>query len=158
MYDATFDDSMSEIDRAVEALRQRGAKKVVVAGQSMGANAALGYAATRQGADAVIALAPGHTPDLISATFAGDVQRARDLIAAGNGKEKQQFGDSNRGTHFTVTATPEVYLSWFDPDGSAVVPKSAAAIKKPLPILTIIASRGKTISSPRRRPILKATS
>ncbi|OZA23534.1 MAG: hypothetical protein B7X93_12060 [Hydrogenophilales bacterium 17-61-9] len=143
MYDATHDEAMSEIDRAVDALRQKGAVKIVVAGQSMGANAALGYAATRNGADGVIAMAPGHTPELgkTRRNAATDVQRARDLIEFGDGKEKQAFSDTNQGKRSAVSATAEVYLSWFDPDGPAVMPKSAAAFKKPLPLLMIVGSR-----------------
>ena len=41
IYDASFDEAMYEIDRAIDSLRQKGAKFVVVAGHSLGANAAL---------------------------------------------------------------------------------------------------------------------
>jgi esterase/lipase len=37
IYDASFEEAMVEIDREVDALRQNGAKLVVVAGQSLGA-------------------------------------------------------------------------------------------------------------------------
>ena len=143
MYDATYDESMSEIDQAVQALRQKGASKVVVAGQSMGANAALGYAAARTGADGIIAMAPGHTPELTQSrnNAAADVRRAKSLIEEGKGREKQEFSDTNQGRRSTVMATPEVYLSWFDSEGDAVMPKSAAAFKKPLPLLVIVGSR-----------------
>jgi len=44
-----------------------------------------------------------------------------------------------------VAATAEVYLSWFDPDGPAVMPKSAASFKVPTPLLLVVGSgeRGK---------------
>lgn len=143
MYDSSFDESMTEIDQAVQALRQKGARKVIVAGQSMGANAALGYAAHRGGADGIIAMAPGHTPELKLSreAAAADVRRAKNLIDEGKGKEKQTFGDTNQGMQSTVSATAEVYFSWFDPDGKAVMPTSAAALKKPIPLLVIIGSR-----------------
>lgn len=143
MYDSSFDTSMDEIDQAVQALRQQGAKKVFLAGHSMGANAALGYAAYRDGADGIIAMAPGHTPELGRSrdSAASDVARAKELIAEGKGNEPQQFSDTNQGKRSTVMATAAVYLSWFDPDGLAVMPKSAAAIKKPIPLLVIEGSR-----------------
>jgi pimeloyl-ACP methyl ester carboxylesterase len=143
MYDASFEQSMNEIDKAVQALRQQGVKKVIVVGHSMGANAALGYAATYSNADGIIALAPGHTPELANSrnSAAASVSRAKELIAAGQGKEPTQFDDSNQGKKSAVTATPEVYLSWFDPDGPAVMPKSAAAFKKPTPLLVIVGSK-----------------
>src|SRR5688500_20047890 len=63
MYDATFEQAMAQIDREFDSLRQKGAKRLVVAGLSMGANAALGYGASREGLTGVIALAPGHAPE-----------------------------------------------------------------------------------------------
>ena len=142
IYDASFEEAMAEIDRQVDALRQKGAKLVVVGGQSLGANAALGYAAARGRLGGIIALAPAHNPEI--QTFARrmgpDVRRARALVAAGKGKEKQAFSDLNQGQVLEVTATAEVYLSWFDPDGPAVMPKSAASIKTPTPLLFIVGS------------------
>ena len=67
IYDASYENAMLRIDKAVEDLRKQGVQKVVVGGYSMGENAALGYA----------------------------------------------------------------------PDGPAVVPKNAAALRAPLPILRI---------------------
>jgi dienelactone hydrolase len=54
---------MEEIDRAVARLKSQGAKKIVVAGQSFGANAAIGYGARRDGLAAIMAIAPGHVPE-----------------------------------------------------------------------------------------------
>jgi esterase/lipase len=141
IYDATFDEAMAQIDAEVQALRGKGARRVVVAGQSLGANAALGYAA-RGHTDGIIALAPAHNPEspVFSRRLSADVERARALIAAGKGREKQTFAELNQGQIMEVTATPEVYLSWLDPDGAAVMPKSAAAIKAPTPLLFIVGS------------------
>jgi pimeloyl-ACP methyl ester carboxylesterase len=142
-YDATFDDAMREVDQQVEILRQKGAVRIVVAGQSFGANVALGYAADRGGVAGVIALAPGHTPEtpLAIKLLGADVQRAKDLVAAGKGKEAAKFLDANQGQTLTVTTTPEIYLSWLDPDGKAVMPKSVAAFKSPIPLLIVVGSR-----------------
>jgi dienelactone hydrolase len=63
IYDAPFEEAMAEIDGHVYALRQKGATLVVVAGQSLGANAAFGYAASRERVGGIIALAPAHNPD-----------------------------------------------------------------------------------------------
>ncbi len=124
IYDASFEEAMSEIDREVASLRQKGAKFVVIAGHSLGANAALGYVASRDRVEGIIALAPAHTPELqgFRKRVGPDVSRARALITAGKGKEKQRFSDVNQGRDEQVTATAEVYLSWFDPDGPAVIP------------------------------------
>jgi pimeloyl-ACP methyl ester carboxylesterase len=142
IYDASYEDAMREIDREVDALKQKGAKLVVVAGQSIGANVALGYAAARDRVDGIIAMAPGHNPE--GAAFArrlsADVARAKGLVAAGKGKEKQTFSDLNQGQLMQVTATAEVYLSWLDPDGLAVMPKSAASFKRPTALLFVVGS------------------
>jgi hypothetical protein len=66
------------------------------------------------------------------------------MVAAGKGKEKQAFSDLNQGQVLEVTATAEVYLSWFDPDGPAVMPRSAASIKTPTPLLFIVGSGDRT--------------
>ena len=49
IYDATYDQAMDEIDASVEKLKKAGAKKIAVIGHSLGANAAIGYAARRKG-------------------------------------------------------------------------------------------------------------
>lgn len=146
IYDASFDEAMHEIDREIDSLRQKGAKFVVVSGHSLGANAALGYASSREGASGIIALAPAHTPELpgFIQRVAQDVRRARDLVATGKGKEKHRFSDVNQGRTLEVAATAEVYLSWFDPDGPAVMPKSAASFKVPTPLLLVVGSRDRT--------------
>ena len=63
IYDATYDQAMAEIDTAVDRLKEAGATRIVVVGHSLGGNAAIGYAARRQGLAAVVALAPGHLPE-----------------------------------------------------------------------------------------------
>jgi pimeloyl-ACP methyl ester carboxylesterase len=146
IYDASFAEAMHEIDREVDSLRQRGAKLVVVAGHSLGANAALGYASSRDSAGGIIALAPAHTPELqgFGKRVGPDVTRARALVAAGRGKEKQRFSDLNQGRPLEVAATAEIYLSWFDPDGPAVMPRSAASFKAPTPLLLVVGSQDRT--------------
>jgi len=146
IYDASFDEAMREIDREIDSLRQKGAKFIVVVGHSLGANAALGYAASRNTASGIIALAPAHTPELPAfiKRVGHDVRRARDLVATGKGKEKHRFSDVNQGRPLEVAATAEVYLSWFDPDGPAVMPRSAASFKAPTPLLLVVGSGERT--------------
>jgi pimeloyl-ACP methyl ester carboxylesterase len=142
IYDASFEEAMAEIDNEVKALRQKGVKLVVVGGQSLGANAALGYAASRGRVDGIIVLAPGHNPEQpgFARRLRADLSKARAMIAAGRGKEKTTFSDLNQGQFSEVTATGDVYASWFDPAGLAVMPKSAAAIKSPIPLLFVVGS------------------
>ncbi|MGD9922465.1 MAG: alpha/beta hydrolase [Pseudorhodoplanes sp.] len=139
IYDATFDQAMTEIDGAAERLKKAGAKKIVVMGHSLGANAAIGYAARRKNLHAVVALAPGHLPEAwaLRARTQGAIAEARKMIAAGKGDVRMSFPDLAQGIPFSVRATPAVYVSMFDPDGPAVMPKNAAAMGD-VPLLWIV--------------------
>ena len=130
IYDATFDQAMDEIDASVEKLKKAGAKKIAVVGHSLGANAAIGYAARRKDLHAVVALAPGHLPEAgpLRARASGAIVEAKKMIAAGKGDVRRSFPDLAQGIPFAISATPVVYLSMFDPDGPAVMPKNAAGM------------------------------
>jgi pimeloyl-ACP methyl ester carboxylesterase len=153
-YSATYDQAMAEIDAVVAALKAKGARRIVVIGHSLGANAAIGYAARRPGLAGVVALSPGHLPeeDPMRSFVSGAVANARELIAAGKGSVPQSFPDMAQGIPLTTTATPIVYLSMFDPDGPAVIPKNAAimgAAAVPVPLLWVV---GKLDPIDRRGP------
>lgn len=139
MYDATYDQAMAEIDLAVQKLKWAGATRVVIAGHSLGANAAIGYAARREGLFAVIALAPGHLPEAwaLRLRTKSALARARKLVAAGKGDVPGSFPDLAQGIPFVVTATPFVYLSMFDPEGPAVIPRNAAVMGE-VPFLWVV--------------------
>jgi hypothetical protein len=86
-------------------------------------------------------------------SFVSDaVARAKTLIAEGKGNVPQSFPDMAQGIPLTTSATPTVYLSWFDPDGPAVMPKNAAlmgAAPSPVPLLWVV---GKLDPIDRRGP------
>jgi dienelactone hydrolase len=138
-YDATYEQAMAEIDRAVAQLKAQGASRIVVAGQSFGANAAIGYAARRDGLAAVVALAPGHVPErpMFAQRVAPSLAKAKQLIADGKGDLPGTFADQNQAVLSDVRATPRVYVSYFDPNGPAPMPKNAAAMKQ-VPFLWVI--------------------
>src|SRR3546814_6499006 len=55
--------AMAEIAGHIKTLRGRGATRIVIAAHSMGCPAALGYAARHgEDVDALVLMAPGHTP------------------------------------------------------------------------------------------------
>jgi pimeloyl-ACP methyl ester carboxylesterase len=138
IYDRPYLDCLSEIDHAVAQLRQRGATEIVVAGQSLGGNAAIGYGARHPDIKGVIAFAPAHAPEFIAKRpeVAADIARARALIAKGEGDRRATFNDANtsaRGS-FTikVSATPRTYVSFYGADSPAVMPANAAHLKMPI--------------------------
>ena len=138
-YDATYEQAMAEIDKAVAQLKAQGATRIVVGGQSFGANAAIGYAARRDGLAGVVALAPGHVPERpgFAQRVAASVAQAKQLVADGKGDLPGTFLDQNQAKTSDVRATARVYLSYFDPNGPAPMPKNAAAMK-PVPFLWVI--------------------
>lgn len=139
-YDVPYSVALRQVHREVEKLRSRGARMVVVGGESFGANGALAYQAEYGDADALVLLAPGHMPGswYRKGITKDEVDRATVLLAEGKGKESFSFLDPtpNRPMHATV----ETYLSYFRPRGSGNVALSArqiAAKKKPIPVLVV---------------------
>jgi pimeloyl-ACP methyl ester carboxylesterase len=138
-YGATYEQAMAEIDAAAAGLKAQGATRIVVIGHSLGANAAIGYAARHPELAAVVAMAPGHLPEAegLRSHTREAVAEAKQLIAAGQGDVPRSFPDMAQGIPLTTTATPKVYLSMFDPDGPAVIPKNAEAMG-PVPLLWVV--------------------
>ncbi len=139
IYAKSYEDSMLEINAAVLQLRKEGVEKVFVAGHSMGANAALGYAARGYQFDGLILFAPGHVPGIpgFAEKVADSVEKARKMIASGQGNEKASFTDFNQGSHSTVQTTADIYLSWFDPQGPAVMSTNAAKVSPSTPVFCV---------------------
>lgn len=142
-YDVDYMQALGEIGQALAALKAKGVERVVLAGHSMGAGAALAYAArntTGPELAALILLAPGHTPEVGKQRdlLVAEVAKARELVAHGNGAEKIQFRDLNVGRATDTWLPAEVFLTYFDPEGPAVMPINAARVKKPLPVLWIV--------------------
>ena len=88
LLDVSREGAMREIDTLVGRLRAAGARRIVVAGHSMGATMAIAYGGQRD-VDAIVALAPGMHVELHARLFPDvapvELARARALIAAGRG-------------------------------------------------------------------------
>ncbi len=141
---STFEQAMTDIDEQVAKLRAEGATRIVVGGHGMGGNAALGYAARRRDLMAVMIVGPGHTPDrgALRRGAATDVERARRMIRAGGGDAVASFFDNYQGRAQPITATANAYFSWYDPNGVAIMPRNARALRlNPLPFLYLIGTR-----------------
>ena len=138
-YEIPYEQALAEIGHAISALRAQGARKIVIAGQSLGANAVMGYAARHPaGLAGVVSLAAGHTPERFGRPdIIASVDKARQMIKAGRGQELTDFADSNQGKTFQVKATPKAYVSFFDPTGPAVIPHNTAMMPK-VPFLWVI--------------------
>jgi predicted esterase len=141
LLDVPREAAMQEIDVMVGRLRASGARRIVVAGHSMGATMALAYGGQRD-VDGIIALAPGFHVELQARLFPDvlprQLARARALVAAGRGDARGSFTGINccfifRG--FATTAS--TYLSWHDPDGSGRVDRNAARVRPGTSVLLV---------------------
>lgn len=142
-YDADYPAALAEIEASVKALREKGAKKIIVGGHSFGANGAIAYAASGLEVDGVMAIAPGHTPDLerFRAAVADSVAKAKQMMADGKADESASFDDLNQGRTKTIRTTAGIYLSYFDPEGMGAMPRNAAKFPRPLPFLWVVGTQ-----------------
>lgn len=139
-YDAPYSKALEEVEAAAQTLRTKGSKKIVVAGLSFGANAALAYAASGRPVDGIAALSPGHTPerDGFRKALEPSVAKAKALSDSGNSLDTASFEDRNQGRGKTIRTSAQAYLSYFDPEGAGNMQKSASAIPTPTPIFMAV--------------------
>jgi pimeloyl-ACP methyl ester carboxylesterase len=140
-YDKDYTEALAEIDAAVARLRAKGASRIVVAGHSFGANAALAYGATRDGMGGVMMLAPGHSPDLQRGLFADGVAKAQSMIADGRAESMGRFDDNNQGQTKQVDMRARVYLSYFDPQGLGAMSVNAPKLKSGAALMVLIGDK-----------------
>lgn len=139
-YDVTVNLAEKEVEAALGALRSKGAKKLFVAGHSLGGLFALFYGREHV-VDGIVAIAPGG--DVSNSTFreklGASVELARKLVAEGKGDEKTKFYDYENSKGMTPVITmPAIYLSWFDPDGAMNQTMAVKAMNPRIPVLYIV--------------------
>jgi pimeloyl-ACP methyl ester carboxylesterase len=134
MYDATWPDCLREIDTAVAALRAAGARRIVVAGQSQGGNAAIDYGVQHPELAGVVALAPAGQPEQLvrAPMISQSITKAQQMVAGGQGGQRTEFMDTNNGQTFAVTTTPAIYLSIFLPGSQADFPMMLPRLRAPI--------------------------
>lgn len=140
----TADQAFDLIDGYAAQLRGQGATRIVVAGQSLGANIALSYAVERGNVSGVVMAAPGHNPGFLYRSndrVRMDVDRALELVKAGQGDQGFSGPDNNQGNSFTVSTTAAIYASWMDPRGKASMDAQAPRLPASIPLLMIVGDR-----------------
>lgn len=138
LYDAPFEQALAELAAAVAELRRQGCRQVLLAGHSLGANAALACAG-RQRVDGLIVLAPGHFPERMHAAglTAAALDHARAAVAAGE-SGRVALVDVFQGAARRLRLHPAHYLGYFSPDGAAVLPDNCRRLSGALPLLWVI--------------------
>lgn len=134
IYDAAFPDCLRDIDTAIAALHASGARRIVLAGQSLGGLAALVYSVQHPDLAGVIALAPAGAPSRLARNprVAQSIAKARQMLAAGQGGQRTSFEDLNTGSIITVYTTPAIFLSFLDPSGPADFVASLPQVRVPV--------------------------
>ncbi len=141
-YDVDYPAALGIVENNIQELRKKGAKIIVLAGHSMGANASIAYAAYgHEKIDAIIAVAPGHTPDLhkYHMNVESSLNKANKMIKAGQGGERESFIDLNGGRYESINMTAATYYSFNDPCGMASMPISASKVTQRIPLFWIVA-------------------
>ena len=134
----SYTDCFRDIDTAIAELKAKGAAAIVVAGLSLGGNAAIGYGATHPGLLGVIGLAPADDPRSKARQpgIAAVIAQAQDLISKGKGDEPTSFDDVNTGPRGTyamkLRTTARIYLSFYGPDSQASIPDNTARLSAPI--------------------------
>lgn len=116
----TLDDGFSLIDEIVSQVAKRG-KKVVLVGHSLGGSNALIYASRKPKREVlgVITVAPGHMlhkSNKMQRETENSVEKARSMVNAGKGDDKDYFTELNTGKVKDVRMSAVTYLSYYDLD------------------------------------------
>jgi esterase/lipase len=139
LYDIDYPAALKEIEQQVQQLRGKGAKRVIVAGQSMGSNAAVAYAASGFDLDRLVILSPGHFPEGgMGKRLYSSFEKAKRMVAANRGTDSDTFDDLNQGKQRSLKMAAATYVSYFDPDGLGAMTKNIKKLPKPIPVLLAI--------------------
>lgn len=134
----TLDEVHAMIDGFIGQLRGQGAQRIVVGGQSLGANVALSYAVARQNVAACVMLASGHSTGHVFRTYsdvAGLLEKAAALVKAGQGNQPFRGTDENQGTRLALDTTAAACLSWMNPRGQAAMEAQAPLLPASISLL-----------------------
>ena len=143
-YDVDYPAALEQIGREVQRLREQGATILVVAGQSLGANAAIAYAAAGPvPVDAIVVISPGHVIELppLTEQLGASVAKARAMVAEGKGEARSSFEDVNQGRRKSVSTSARNYLSYFDPEGLGAMSRTARSFPRPVAVLWVVGTR-----------------
>ena len=142
-YDQTYENALRDMEQAVKRYREGGYKKVFIAGQSFGANAAMAYQAYIGGADGIIALSPGHAPHSMytSGITQQAIRNARQAVVSGSPGTTINMTDVNQGQRKEFQIRADVLVSYFEPDGLGNMARTATEFKRSTPFLWVIGTQ-----------------
>lgn len=151
-FDGTLDAAFDQIADEIAGLRWQGLRRVVLGGFSMGANLALAYATRHDDIDGLIALGAGFTPErpAFRTAVASAVEAARAASNAGRGDAIGSYLDyAYDGAVYPLDARARAYLSYYAPNGGAVMPLNALRLTRALPVLWVVGRSDSVIVADR---------
>lgn len=138
-YDVSYEAGVRALNDVVKAARAEGYKRVVMGGQSFGANGALAYASVYGDIDGLILFAPGHNPDIDRNYQPRLVSIAKEAISSGRPETPISFTDYNDGGRTqTLEARSDVFVSFFAEDSLANMSLSARKVKTAIPTIVFM--------------------
>ena len=139
----TPDQVFAMIDGYASQLRAQGAQRIVVGGQSLGANVALGYAVARQNVAGVVMAAPGHSPvgSYRNPAIKDSIDQAAQLVKSGQAGQPFSGLDENQGSSIRMSTTAGVYAAWLNPRGQVSMPVQAPLLPASIPVMVIIGTK-----------------
>jgi dienelactone hydrolase len=142
-YDQPYPVALQEIAKEVNAFRAQGFQRIVLAGHSFGANAVTAYMTVYKDVDAVISIAPGHSPNHMYNTLKMNhqaLEEARTLVAQGRGDEMVSIEDLNQKDRRSIRMKAISAATYFDPNGLGNQTKSSSSFKRSVPFLLVVGS------------------
>lgn len=114
-YEGTRKQGYEIIDEAIKTLHT---EKIVIIGHSMGAIAALQYAAqNNKKVIGIVAIAPAHDPNIaqkLRSITQNSANTACAQVDIGNSKDKNNFAEMNMGKEYSIYASNEYYCSYYN--------------------------------------------
>lgn len=140
LYDMPYEEALKSVHATVKELRAKGFRKIIIGGQSFGANGALAYTSVYGDVDGLFMMAPGHNPEIGKQWQApGLIADAKELVSKGKGDTLVDLIDYNDGNRSKAIRIPaKVYISFYYENSLANMSLSASKVKKSLPVLMIM--------------------
>lgn len=136
LYDRSFADALAEAAGEIGRLRAHGCERVILGGHSLGANAALACAADGAAVDALLMLAPGHFPDRLFAS--GETREALARARSAPCGQRIRLPDFSQGRRRLLRVESSIWLSFFDPEGRAVMQRSARELATACAVMWVV--------------------
>lgn len=140
-FDSTIEQSLEEIDSAIQRVRNLGASKIHIIGHSLGSSVLMYYATLHDNFDTLSLLCPAHNTHLekFQQLTGWCIEQAKIKIAQ-NDDTPRPYIDFYMSQAVVEYVKPTSYVSYFDINGNSNMATNAAKML-PKPVLFVIGQR-----------------